>query len=186
METNEYNVIIPVSPNSINEIVSFGSQFSDIRSLKKKWEDLSAVYFQELIDEQRLPEYFTGVIGVRFFIYFEKHRRRDEDNYYLMCKGIIDCMVNLGLVEDDNSLIVKFDGIRCYVDRDRPRIVISIIEYLNVSSSTPNRGDQKERGIECYRTGQQAKLEGKTCNTFNEAESVSEEESHDNSRIGID
>src|SRR5680860_111467 len=131
MEENQYDIIIPVEPNSINEIVSFGSQFSDIRSLKKKWQEIATFYLQEKIDSGDLPEFFTGIIGIRFFIYFEKRRKRDEDNYYLMCKGIVDSMVELGLVEDDNSEIVKFDGIRCYIDRDQPRVLISIIEYTS-------------------------------------------------------
>lgn len=186
MNQNVYDIVIPVPPNSINEIVSFGSQFSDIRSLKKKWEKIAMHYLQELIDTEYLPEYFTGIIGVRFFIYFEKYRKRDGDNYYLMCKGIIDSMVELGLVEDDNSEIVKFDGIRCYVDKERPRVVVKIIEYLNKNDEPYNGIKQDRREVRGFRTGFQAELEDQARNTSDETESISEEESLDRSRIGID
>jgi len=127
---NHYKLIIPTIPDSINDIASFGASYYDIRSMKKKWQDIAEHAIIDAVSNKDLPERFAGKIGIFFRLIFEHRRRRDDDNYYLMCKGIIDAFTKCGLIEDDNSEAVGFNGIRVQVDADRPGVFIYITEKI--------------------------------------------------------
>lgn len=128
MEVNNYKIIIPVSPDSINKVIRFGKTENDIVKLKKKWEKIAMIFLEQAIDDYKLPKKFVGRTAFFFKLFFETHRERDGDNYAAMCKGIIDACVQLKLLPDDNHNFVDDDGRRLRIDHDRPRVEVYIKE----------------------------------------------------------
>ena len=59
-----------------------------------------------------------------------KHKERDGDNYTLMCKGILDAFVQMGMIKDDNFNYVDDNGRRFDVDNERPRVEIYVTETI--------------------------------------------------------
>ena len=122
-------VTIPVTPESLNEVMTFGATTADVMQIKKKWEKLAISYFREAQTEGTLPEIFKGKIEVRVNVHFEVMRIRDQDNYFFVAKGIIDAIKRLGMVEDDNSNVVDFGGIYFFKDKYSPRVVVQILDF---------------------------------------------------------
>lgn len=131
MHINRYKLIIPVSPDSINKVFAYGAQERDITALKRKWERIAVAFITDAIEEGALPDKFKGRVAFRFWLYFEHKRTRDGDNYAAMCKGIVDAFTAMQLIPDDNSEFVDDDGRRLRIDRERPRVEVSIKEKLN-------------------------------------------------------
>lgn len=130
MRKIHYKFTIPVTPDSINKVTKYGKTDGDVLHLKKKWEKIAIMQLQHEINEGRLPKEFKGVIGLHFKLYFEFSRTRDDDNYTLMCKGILDAFVRVGLIEDDSNEFVKDNGRRLIVDPDHPRVDVYITEHI--------------------------------------------------------
>lgn len=130
MRKINYKITIPGQPDSINQVTSYGKNEGDLMHIKKKWEKIAFVQLQEELTEDRLPIKFRGVIGLHFKLYFELNRRRDDDNYTLMCKGILDAFVKMGMIEDDSNEFVQDNGRRLIIDPERPRVVVYITEKL--------------------------------------------------------
>lgn len=130
MQINNYHLLIPVSPDSINTVIMFGKREGDIVILKHKWQKLACLYIEEAIVNGFLPSKFKGRIAVKFKLYFETIRARDGDNYEAMCKGIIDALVVKRLIKDDNASFVDDDGRRLRVDKERPRVELFIREMI--------------------------------------------------------
>jgi len=110
MQIIKYKLIIPVSPDSINTIVSYGKTEMDIVNLKKKWERTATIFIRQMINEKEFPNKLIGKVAFFFKLYFSTKRTRDGDNYEAMCKGTIDAFVKLRIIPDDNSEIVDDDG----------------------------------------------------------------------------
>lgn len=127
---NNYKIVIPKNPDSINKVVKYGKKSGDVVVLKRKWEELAMIYIKKNQDEGELPEKFLGKIGIHFKLIFETQRERDGDNYTLMCKGILDAFVQMGMVRDDNHNFVDDNGRRFEVDNERPRVEIYITETI--------------------------------------------------------
>lgn len=127
---NYYKIIIPKNPDSINKVVKYGKRSGDVVVLKRKWEELAMIYIKKAQDEDELPEKFLGKIGIHFKLIFETQRERDGDNYTLMCKGILDAFVQMGMIKDDNFNYVDDNGRRFDVDNERPRVEIYITETI--------------------------------------------------------
>lgn len=125
-----HKIIIPLSPDSINKVTKYGKTDGDVLQLKKKWERIMISRINELHAEGSLPERFRGVIGVHFKLFFEFNRTRDDDNYTLMCKGILDAFVRTDMIEDDNNQFVQDNGRRLSVDPERPRVEVHIVEKI--------------------------------------------------------
>lgn len=130
MQINRYHLLIPVSPDSINNVITYGKREGDIVVLKHKWQKLACQYIDEAINNGTLPPKFKGRIAVKFKLYFETERTRDGDNYEAMCKGIIDALVVKRLIPDDNAKYVDDDGRRLRIDSERPRAEMFIKEKI--------------------------------------------------------
>lgn len=134
MQTNNYKLVIPYAPDSINKVVTYGKKEGDIVVLKHKWQKLAHTLIEQAIANEELPSRFKGRIGVFFKLFFSTHRGRDGDNYSAMCKGIIDAMVQKNMIKDDNSDYVDDDGRRLRVDPERPRAEVYIKEKIKDDS----------------------------------------------------
>jgi len=130
MQVNKYKITVPVSPDSINQAITYGKFERDIVILKHKWQRLAKLIIDCAIIDGDLPAKFHGRVAFFFKIYFETDRQRDGDNYEAMCKGIIDAFVNKQMIKDDNSDYVDDDGRRLRVDQERPRIEVYIKEKI--------------------------------------------------------
>lgn len=62
------------------------------------------------------------------FHWIEKDRRRDKDNICFAKKYILDGLVNAGIIPGDGWKNVETFADRFSVDKDNPRIEISIVE----------------------------------------------------------
>jgi len=133
MQINKYKLLIPISPDSINKVITYGKKEGDIVVLKHKWQKLAHCFIEEAINEGQLPAKFKGRVSFFFKLYFETERTRDGDNYAAMCKGIIDAFVQKNMIEDDNALFVDDDGRRLRVDPERARCEVYIKEKIKGS-----------------------------------------------------
>lgn len=136
-------MLIPVSPDSINKVITYGKKEGDIVVLKHKWQKLSHIIIDDAIAAGDLPVRFKGRVAFFFRLYFETSRQRDGDNYEAMCKGIIDAFVQKRLIKDDNSSIVDDDGRRLRVDKDRPRVEVYIKEKIKDGDLVSINYDEK-------------------------------------------
>jgi Holliday junction resolvase RusA-like endonuclease len=130
MQTNNYKIIIPYAPDSINQVVQYGKRNGDVVMLKHKWEKVANFIIDQNVWDGNLPDKFRGRIGFFFKLYFKTERERDGDNYTLMCKGIIDAFVKKGFIKDDNARFVDDDGRRLRIDPEAPRVEIYIKEKI--------------------------------------------------------
>lgn len=122
-----YTILIPFAPDTINSAVSYGNNnWMAVSSLKKKWQSLAELHFSQAIAVGELPDRFLFPIEVEFDLYFTKIRTRDEDNYFVMSKGIIDAITGLNMIEDDSNTFVNFGGVNLHIDEDRPRVIVQI------------------------------------------------------------
>ena len=131
MENVKYpKIIIPYAPDSINKVITYGKNINDLVSLKHKWQDIATIYINNALSDGDLPEKFRGLLTFKFKLYFGTKRRRDEDNFFVITKAIIDEFVRSGFVEDDCSEYVHFGGLWLLMDPGRPRIEVYITESL--------------------------------------------------------
>lgn len=124
----KWNLLIPFGAESINSVMGFGVETAGVTALKHRWENLARTYIMRKLDERELPEAFPFPVRLTFHCYFAKRRVRDEDNYFVMAKGIGDAFTALGLLRDDNQTFVNFGGINFSQDIDRPRVLVEIEE----------------------------------------------------------
>jgi Holliday junction resolvase RusA-like endonuclease len=137
LTNNKHLLVLSTRPDSINDVVQYGRKRADLVSLKKKWQQITEGQLLYDLATNNIPEHFDCKVGFFFKFYFELNRRRDADNYFLMCKGIIDAIVNTGIIDDDDYRYVDFDGIRIYTDRERPRLEVHITEKKYASRKNP-------------------------------------------------
>jgi len=121
-----YIITIPVEAESINDVVREGGGFVGLRTLREKWSKIAEHSLIEAIDESTIPPKFTEPISVRVTFYFKADRTRDGDNYYLVVKSFLDAMTRAGIIEDDSSEFVDFDGMRFRKSTHSPRIEVEI------------------------------------------------------------
>jgi len=161
MIKEHYKLIIPVKPDSINQVCTYGKKGGDILKLKHKWEKIAIGYIKRARVEMVLPEEFHGKIGVHFKLFFEQRRERDGDNYTLMCKGILDAFVKDGMIIDDNHKYVDDNGRRMKIDKDRPRVEVHITEkvddnkFVSISdyASSKTQSHSKNKSEQCRADG---------------------------------
>ena len=70
---------------------------------------------------------FEGRVNVAIRYYFKNKMRKDIDNY--TPKFIMDGLVDSGLIEDDNSEVVKNLSVGIFYDKYNPRTEIIITPY---------------------------------------------------------
>ena len=117
--------IIPYQPDSFNQVY-FGKR-GEMTEMKLRWEERTATVLENEMLDKKLPRRMKGVAEFFFKLYFETQRNRDEDNYHLIIKGIMDAFVTVGILKDDSSKYALQNGARIYVDPERPRIEIFIV-----------------------------------------------------------
>ena len=178
MHNNNYRIIIPIRPDSINEITQYGKTNADLVAFKKKWEKLSLPYLNQCIDTGELPERFKGKVYIRFHLYFTLNRRRDEDNYTLMTKGIIDALVYLRILKDDSTEYLGNDGTRIHTEPndDRPRVEMEITEEINnaVNLEYDDNDEYKSTTYYLIERSRIGRLENKAGSRINGSESIEE------------
>lgn len=123
-------IVLPYGPESINSVMNYGRDKGELNILKHKWQDLASIYIQEAIRQGFIPAVLNGKAHFTFKMYFENQRKRDEDNYFLIAKGIIDEFVKQNVIEDDSSEYAHFSGIYLMCDKQRPRVEIWLKEVL--------------------------------------------------------
>ena len=130
MQINNYKLIIPYQPDSINQVITYGKKEGDIVVLKHKWQKVAHTIIEQAIGNGELPVKFKGRVAFFFKLYFKTERQRDGDNYASMCKGIIDAFVQKRMIRDDSAEFVDDDGRRLRVDDERPRVEVYIKEKI--------------------------------------------------------
>lgn len=124
--------IIPLDPRTKKnspQIVGSGSrcpycskfqkQFIMPSAANKLYSAQAAVYLKPKPDE---PINFP--IHIKYLFYMKTHRKVDESN---LVESIDDILVKEGIIEDDNSRILKHhDGTRVLYDKQNPRTEIYI------------------------------------------------------------
>jgi len=70
------------------------------------------------------------------FAWHEPNRRRDADNVAFAKKFILDALVGLGVLPDDSRKYVTGFADEFHVDRQRPRIVVTIERTPACSTSS--------------------------------------------------
>lgn len=128
MTPRRWQLLIPFGAESINSVMGFGVETAGITALKHRWENLARTYLVRMLDERALPERFPFPVRLTFRCFFSKRRVHDDDNYFVMAKGIGDAFTALGLIRDDSHTFVNFGGIDFHLDRERPRVVVEIEE----------------------------------------------------------
>lgn len=121
----KYFFTIPYQPDSFNQVY-FGKR-GEMTEMKLRWEERTATVLESLMIEKVLPHRMNGVAEFFFKLYFETQRNRDEDNYHLIIKGIMDAFVTVGILKDDCSKYALQNGARIYIDPERPRIEVFIV-----------------------------------------------------------
>lgn len=129
----DFNFVIPVPPESINETVALGTHYSDVRLVKRKWQHLTITHLnaQSLDNPEPYKSFpIENKVRATFTFYFKFDRARDEDNYSLSAKGILDGLVEMGVLFADSAAFVTFGGVVLKVDHDRPRCEV-LLEILD-------------------------------------------------------
>lgn len=128
-ERGDFQFVIPVPPESINETVALGTHYSDVRLIKRKWQHITISHLnsQRLDDREKFENLpFENKVKATFTFYFKFDRARDEDNYSLSAKGILDGLVEMGVLFADSAPFVTFGGVVLEVDHDRPRCEVTL------------------------------------------------------------
>ena len=123
-QSRQYTLIIPYGPDSLNQHY-FGTR-QEMMDLKLRWEQRTITVLEQATAERLIPYRFTGTAEFFFRLYFENPRNRDLDNYFLIVKGIMDAFVTTAIVKDDNYRYVLQNGMRIFLDPERPRIELDI------------------------------------------------------------
>jgi hypothetical protein len=118
----DYEIIIPDVPSSANhpsddlgEKKNRHMGWGKLASYKTRWENKARVY------KQSLPSFDGVKIRVKFQFYFAQSRKRDNDNFFVAMKGIID-----GFFEEDDSQHLVCDFPDFLIDKENPRTIILI------------------------------------------------------------
>jgi len=112
------NKVILTLPPSVNQLYRYTSRGVYKTKLGKAWIEESAWKIKAAIEPVERAR-------VGLDAYFPNLRRRDLDN---LLKCAMDSLVQSGVVEDDNWKVVEFGHIRGHLDRENPRLVLTVEE----------------------------------------------------------
>ncbi len=141
-KVKNYKIIIPYQPDSFNQVY-FGKN-REVSDLKLRWEHRMTTVLENQVREHNLPYKIKGISEFFFKLYFETHRTRDADNYYLITKGIMDAFVTTNIIKDDSSKYALHNGMRVFIDPERPRIEVFIKniyeeeQYISIANEEGN------------------------------------------------
>ena len=94
-------------------------------SMKKEAESLISAYLTPVV-------HFKKLVHIQFD-WYEKNKQRDKDNIASAKKFIFDALVKKGILEGDGWKHVDGFTDNFYIDKDNPRIEITITEVGNES-----------------------------------------------------
>ena len=111
----------PITKKNSMRIVRMG-QYSKIIPSVAYMNYKEMVFYQ--IGGQYKDEPINTPVNVKCVYYMKTRRKVDLLN---LMSATLDLLVDLGILEDDNSRIVKgHDGSRVYYDKENPRVEITI------------------------------------------------------------
>ena len=126
----EFKFIIPVKPRTKKnhsqlvtlktgrQILLPSKTYAEFEKAVKKWYKEAPDNIQHI--------YVDYPINLKCLFYKEKNYKSDLAGYL---QAIQDVLVEVGMLEDDNHYIVEStDGSRVYLDRENPRIEVTITE----------------------------------------------------------
>lgn len=119
----DYKIIIPEAPNSANHPNDDIEKNTKDRHMtwqrlwlyKKRWEIKARLY------KANLPNLNGKKLHIKFRFYFKRSKKRDNDNFFIVMKGMID-----GFFEEDDEQNLKCDFPDLLIDRENPRTEIFI------------------------------------------------------------
>lgn len=91
----------------------------------KKWKK----GFIALLNGQEVLHTFNRCI-IKMDFYFPDKRRRDVHSYG---KIPVDCLVDAGMIKDDNFMINPAQFAFGYLDHDNPRMELTICDYYDIN-----------------------------------------------------
>ena len=130
-----FKVTLPIYiwlPRKTKKDKKIAINLNTYRNLHFIVENQSKRLFKELIHSDLIGVKFTKPITIHYEIFVASARLSDIDNVgSIVSKYFQDAIVECGLIEDDNYLWIKkiefeFGGI----DRDNPRAIATITEYI--------------------------------------------------------
>ena len=129
----EFKFTIPVKPRTKKnhsqlvtlktgrQILLPSKTYAEFEKAVKKWYNEAPDNIQNI--------YVDYPINLKCLFYKEKNYKSDLAGYL---QAIQDTLVKVGMLEDDNHYIVEStDGSRVYLDRENPRIEVTITESEN-------------------------------------------------------
>ncbi len=111
-------VIIPIRLPGMNEIIAAAKSHHMAYAVMKRKNTDDIVWLIK-----RLPRYDTVDITIAWY---EPNMRRDIDNISAGQKFMLDALVKAGVIEDDSQKYVKSIKHQFYVDKDNPRIELTL------------------------------------------------------------
>lgn len=88
------------------------------------------------------PHWGDATCNCSAAFYVDSMRRIDANNLY---SGLADLLQHHGVVDDD-SCIIAWDGSRVYLDRDNPRVVLTLSPMAPTLVDAPKRTRRAARG----------------------------------------
>jgi len=117
-------IVLPL-PNSVLQpnttVGSFGGRMLKA-SASKRYRRLAC----EAMEAERIETLPWPKCSVKASFFNKEKRRRDEDNAIGSLKAAYDGLVDAGLVADDDHAHMRRESPEFYVDRDWPRVMLSI------------------------------------------------------------
>jgi hypothetical protein len=112
------SVVLPGTPPSPN--TTRGQHWGAINRVQKQWRDDTSVAIHEAVVRAQRDGYEFGALpwisaDIVLDYRFAKANRRDIPNFIAAAKGLIDGVVQGGLLKDDSSIYL--DSVECHIQR---------------------------------------------------------------------
>lgn len=90
-------------------------------------------HYHDLVIDQILRNYhkqsFEGKIHVHYDVYVKTHNTDGPNVRSVIEKYVLDGLVKAGVIEDDNVKILVADSSCYYIDKEDPRVEITLSNY---------------------------------------------------------
>lgn len=121
----EYRIIIPGRLDNLNDYIS-AERTNRFKGAKMKGDNQERVFQEACI--QLGDVHINGPVKMSYK-WYEKDRRRDLDNISSFGRKVIqDAIVRAGILPDDGWKYIKGFTDEFYVDKEYPRIEVTITE----------------------------------------------------------
>lgn len=92
----------------------------------KQYRGYSGEFKAQCIEQKVFNKHLNATYNIKCSYYMHSRRKVDLTN---LLSSTMDCLVEAGVIEDDNcKIVVSNDGSRVYYDKDNPRTEIEITE----------------------------------------------------------